>query len=506
MAQIPPTYHPPDWCGTPPRGATEDSQPGFTLEIVKEGSVVEKMPLDQKKCYTLGRAPTCDVLLDHPSVSRQHAAILHRRSDGCVLLTDLRSAHGTKVGGKPLAPQQAELLLGAGQRRSAPFVLGASTRAYHVVRGGEGADAGSCTGGPAVATTPLPADKGASSINPSVFAPACAREAGAGDAARAPELACGKAGSASLSAASPAATSTAPATGAGAAAGAAGAINSTAAAVTSTPGANAATTAAAAGGMASESPGSAAAAAGAEEAAPASRKRRERGKSRWSDSPAAEATAAPASSGVELHAPAAAVATSAAVNAGVLQAAALAAMAASRDATGGGAPGLALGSGAAGHAFGAAQLQAVAAQAAAGQVAVAQNASAIAQLAMQRAAKISAGMAVGGGDKKSLEEKKKLLWAGKKAAAEAAPKPESLYGHNRWDTAEFSDPSKREKFQKLMGMKSAPAGGAPPAAPAPPPASGIMTEHAQHDLSHHLEHQFESGLRRRGGNTLGLGL
>ncbi len=50
---------------------------------------------------TLGRVPTCDIVLDHPTVSRQHARLAVR--DGRCLLSDLGSTQGTRVNGQPIA-------------------------------------------------------------------------------------------------------------------------------------------------------------------------------------------------------------------------------------------------------------------------------------------------------------------------------------------------------------------------------------------------------------------
>jgi DNA-binding NtrC family response regulator len=48
----------------------------------------------------LGRAPTSDVVIDHETVSRQHAA-LHVDADR-VVIEDLGSANGTSIGGQPI--------------------------------------------------------------------------------------------------------------------------------------------------------------------------------------------------------------------------------------------------------------------------------------------------------------------------------------------------------------------------------------------------------------------
>ncbi|KAI7843735.1 hypothetical protein COHA_002633 [Chlorella ohadii] len=54
----------------------------------------------------------------------------------------------------------------------------------------------------------------------------------------------------------------------------------------------------------------------------------------------------------------------------------------------------------------------------------------------------------------SLEQKKKLLWGGKKKeTTEGAPA--AVFGHNRWDQAELASQSDKLKFLKLMGGRTA---------------------------------------------------
>ena len=48
----------------------------------------------------------------------------------------------------------------------------------------------------------------------------------------------------------------------------------------------------------------------------------------------------------------------------------------------------------------------------------------------------------------TLDQKKKLLW-GKKPDPEE-PEPNTAFGANRWDTAEFSNSGDKNKFIKLM--------------------------------------------------------
>src|SRR5437016_5298843 len=71
----------------------------------------------------LGRAPGCDLRLDDPDVSRQHAR-LTLRDDG-IWLTDLGSTNGTQLEAQPLAPRR-QVLLGSGQAFTVgPFTLSA---------------------------------------------------------------------------------------------------------------------------------------------------------------------------------------------------------------------------------------------------------------------------------------------------------------------------------------------------------------------------------------------
>ncbi len=54
-----------------------------------------------------------DVVLDHPSLSRQHAAVCYHETSRCWVFLDLNSAHGTAVDGRqvPKASVQCQTLL-----------------------------------------------------------------------------------------------------------------------------------------------------------------------------------------------------------------------------------------------------------------------------------------------------------------------------------------------------------------------------------------------------------
>jgi pSer/pThr/pTyr-binding forkhead associated (FHA) protein len=77
--------------------------PGRYL-AVGEGAGAELLAITADVCH-VGRAPTCDVVLEDASVSRRHAVIT-RRGDVTVILDD-RSLNGVEVAGRRVA--EAEL-------------------------------------------------------------------------------------------------------------------------------------------------------------------------------------------------------------------------------------------------------------------------------------------------------------------------------------------------------------------------------------------------------------
>ncbi|GLC33296.1 hypothetical protein PLESTB_000349500 [Pleodorina starrii] len=105
---------------------------GFLLsfEVRKPEGLVGRLevgPMRFSQRLVLGRSPDCDVVLEHASISRQHAAVTVDRG-GAVFVTDLQSGHGTKVGDtwiKPNAPRQLQLGHTMG--------FGASTRSYKLL-------------------------------------------------------------------------------------------------------------------------------------------------------------------------------------------------------------------------------------------------------------------------------------------------------------------------------------------------------------------------------------
>ncbi|KAL3519248.1 hypothetical protein ACH5RR_017397 [Cinchona calisaya] len=111
------TWQPPDWAIEP--------RPGFYyLEVIKDGEVLDKINLDKRR-HIFGRQfQTCDFVLDHQSVSRQHAAVVPHKN-GSIYVIDLGSAHGTFVANERLTKDSpVELEVGQSLR------FAASTRTY----------------------------------------------------------------------------------------------------------------------------------------------------------------------------------------------------------------------------------------------------------------------------------------------------------------------------------------------------------------------------------------
>ncbi|XP_022724393.1 nuclear inhibitor of protein phosphatase 1 [Durio zibethinus] len=111
------TWQPPDWAIEPRPGV-------YYLEVLKEGQVLDRINLDRSR-HIFGRQyHTCDFVLDHQSVSRQHAAVIPHKN-GSIYVIDLGSAHGTFVANERLTKDTpVELEVGQSLR------FAASTRTY----------------------------------------------------------------------------------------------------------------------------------------------------------------------------------------------------------------------------------------------------------------------------------------------------------------------------------------------------------------------------------------
>lgn len=99
------------------------------LEIQKDGSCLGFITLLPGRPAIFGRASSCDVVLDHSSISRQHAKM--EVIGNTLILTDLRSCHGTFLNGQLLESGQKIVLNDLDEVR-----FGASTRSYILCKRG----------------------------------------------------------------------------------------------------------------------------------------------------------------------------------------------------------------------------------------------------------------------------------------------------------------------------------------------------------------------------------
>lgn len=113
-----PSYDPPAWAGKP--------SAGLHLDVTKDSKLVQKLMIDEKKCYLFGRNPQMnDFTIDHGSCSRVHAALLWHKHLERSFLVDLGSTHGTFIGAVRLEANKPTQL-----PVDSIFKFGESTRKY----------------------------------------------------------------------------------------------------------------------------------------------------------------------------------------------------------------------------------------------------------------------------------------------------------------------------------------------------------------------------------------
>lgn len=104
----------------------QDLIPEITLDVFKEGKQIDCKILKNKSFYIIGCLPSSDLILEHPSISRIHAAIVCDKKLGAVLI-DLRSKAGTKLDGDMISDNIPYRL-----KNGKKIKFGLSTRDYIV--------------------------------------------------------------------------------------------------------------------------------------------------------------------------------------------------------------------------------------------------------------------------------------------------------------------------------------------------------------------------------------
>ncbi|XP_077094439.1 kanadaptin isoform X2 [Siphateles boraxobius] len=112
-AKLPPVgKFPPVPYTEPPWGSVPDIS--YSFELLKNGAILDAVPLTQRSYFVVGRLPVCDVSLEHPSISRYHAVVQYRGTAGQdgglgegtgFYAYDLGSTHGTFVNKNKIPPK-----------------------------------------------------------------------------------------------------------------------------------------------------------------------------------------------------------------------------------------------------------------------------------------------------------------------------------------------------------------------------------------------------------------
>ena len=94
LKDVPLSYIEPPWSG--------QCTAAYSFDILKSGKIIDSLDLTSKSFYVFGRLKSCDVPMDHPSLSRYHAIVQYcsqkqpNREIGWYLY-DLGSTHGSFV-------------------------------------------------------------------------------------------------------------------------------------------------------------------------------------------------------------------------------------------------------------------------------------------------------------------------------------------------------------------------------------------------------------------------
>nr|ABL59954.1 putative solute carrier family protein [uncultured eukaryote] len=83
----------------------------YRFEVLKNGTIVDDIDLTTKSFFVFGRLPSCDITMEHPSLSRHHAVMQYCSKTNALheigwYLYDLDSTHGTLINKNKVKPRQ----------------------------------------------------------------------------------------------------------------------------------------------------------------------------------------------------------------------------------------------------------------------------------------------------------------------------------------------------------------------------------------------------------------
>ncbi|CAJ1024580.1 FHA domain/PPIC-type PPIASE domain containing protein, putative [Leishmania lindenbergi] len=93
-----PIFRCPAWAGLP-------SQP-FHLYCLRGKVPYPALGLQRFPYYLFGKNSVCDYVLEHPSISSMHAALIFNKEHACFVLLDLGSTNGVRLEGKRVEPRK----------------------------------------------------------------------------------------------------------------------------------------------------------------------------------------------------------------------------------------------------------------------------------------------------------------------------------------------------------------------------------------------------------------
>lgn len=120
----------PDWAGLPPTG--------YHLYCVRQGIPLPSLDISRFPYYLFGRHRVSDYVLDHPSISSVHAALIYHPERACFIVLDLQSTNGVRVnrsGEEGHAYERIDVATPIPLSEGAKIQFGYSSRVYELRRG-----------------------------------------------------------------------------------------------------------------------------------------------------------------------------------------------------------------------------------------------------------------------------------------------------------------------------------------------------------------------------------